>query len=131
MTSISKTKPHTAILVAFDPLGGQKLTWPQFQLPGDLNSLWRLLRLEVTHQCQISAKTGISFSSKIGQSQDWKFASDFASDLAMIRSQYKISDKIRGKFPVKRKLFFGTYLALIILSAKSVAKSETNFQSWD
>ena len=28
-------------------------------------------------------------------------------------------------------LWFGTYLELITLSAKSVVKSETNFQSWD
>ena len=67
--------------------------WPKFSL----EAVEARGYSSVPNQCQDWEKFQ---RQKRGQPQDWRFASDFATDLAMKRSQYKIRDKIRGKFPV-------------------------------
>ena len=85
------------------------------------------------------------YSSVPNQCQDWekfqrqKLVSPKTGDLPLTlpliwqwrEVSIKSETKTEANFQFIFCLWFGTYLELITLSAKSVANSETNFQSWD
>ena len=131
MTSISKTKPCRAILMAFDPKGSKS------HMSSILAPWWPKFSLEA-----VEAR---GYSSVPNQCQDWeKFqrqkrvspkTGDLPLTLPLIWQWREVSIKSETKSEANFQfifcLWFGTYLELITLSAKSVANSETNFQSWD
>ena len=133
------------------------LKWPLSQKLSHVEQFWWPLtpRGSKSHMASIlapwwpkfslEAVEARGYSSVPNQCQDWekfqrqKMVSPKTGDLPLTlpliwqwrEVSIKSETKSEANFQFIFCLWFGTYLELITLSAKSVANSETNFQSWD
>ena len=133
------------------------LKWPLSQKLSHVEQFWWPLtpRGSKSHMASIlapwrpkfslEAVEARGYSSVPNQCQDWekfqrqKMVSPKTGDLPLTlpliwqwrEVSIKSETKTEANFQFIFCLWFGTYLELITLSAKSVANSETNFQSWD